>query len=116
MAINFDLSTLKQYEHILGKDKMVSLFEEYLNEHSEYMLKSHILLESNKLENLRIIYHSLCSASLVFGMKTFAMACSKIEQDILEQCDYEQLKKEINQSMDIFEKETTLVKDYLGIL
>lgn len=116
MAINFDTTTIKQYETILGKDKMISLFEEYLNEYEEYMLKSHILLESNKLENLRIIYHSLCSASLVFGMKTFAMACSKIENDILKECEKELIKTEINQSMTIFNDETAKVKDYLGIL
>ncbi|MFV0625737.1 MAG: hypothetical protein ACK5N8_00115 [Alphaproteobacteria bacterium] len=116
MDNKFDLSTLKQYETILGKDKMASLFKDYLNEHREYEAKSSVLLEKNDLENLRIIYHSLCFASLVFGMKHFALACSKIEQDILTEFSSNEIKDDIAKSKKIFDNEISMVKDYLGIL
>ncbi|MDD4555827.1 MAG: hypothetical protein PHE89_00665 [Alphaproteobacteria bacterium] len=116
MDSNFDISTIKQYEAILGKDKIAALFEEYLKEHGDYVLKSHLLLENDKLENLRIIYHSLCSASLVFGMKTFAKACSKIEQDIIVGKTIDEIRSDVNMSKNIFDREITLVKEHLGVL
>lgn len=113
MKIDIDLSMLKQYEDIFGKEKMLFLFNEYLEKVNTDKPKISELIKENDLNGLRIIYHSLASASLVFGIKNFAKTARKIEELILNGAKIEDLNIFMELGKDQLEDEIKQVKQYL---
>lgn len=81
MTDEVDLTALRRYEDIFGPEKMRELWLEYLDK-AENDLKD---VENKNREELRLLYHSLRSSSLVFGMNAFAALCEQIETAIVEQ-------------------------------
>lgn len=116
MPKDFDFSALKKYEEIFGKEKITNLFKEYLKEHVEQMLKVKIFINSNKFNDLRIIYHSLRSASMVFSMNQYAKLCEKIEAAALRNEEIDKINELIEESNKIYETEVSVVKKYLGVI
>ena len=113
MTETIDRERLRQYEDIFGREKMLFLFREYLHKTDADMPKIAELAAKNDLDGLRIIHHSLVSASLVFGMNKFAATCRKIEEMILEGRTPAELASEMEQSKIFLETEKQQVKHYL---
>lgn len=113
MKKTIDTVYLEQYLDLFGKEKILLLFAEYKNKINEDMPKILELYKKNDLNGLRIIYHSLASASLVFGMKKFASVCRKIEDFILDGKDIKALESYIKQSEVLLNDEKKQVESYL---
>ncbi|MDR1693915.1 MAG: Hpt domain-containing protein [Lactobacillaceae bacterium] len=113
MSGKIDLTMLKQYEDMLSKEKMLFLFSEYKEKINTDMPKIDKYTAYKDLDNLRIAYHSLASASLVFGMVNFAKLCRKIEEMILEGKNIDELKDFIEESKMLLKTDKKQVEMYL---
>lgn len=82
-----DFDALKQYEDIFGPEKMKQLWREYFDDARQKLQKP----EEKSSDEIRLIYHSLRSSSLVFGMARFAEICEKIEEYVLEKRDINEI-------------------------
>ena len=76
----FDIAAMRQYENIFGPEKMRQLWYEYLD-NAQKDLRD---VEHKPHDELRLLYHSLRSSSLVFGMTAFAETCEKIEAAVID--------------------------------
>lgn len=115
MSTNFDTEQIEQYEDILGTDKVKFLFSEYLDKVEKDMSSINKVVKENNLEELRTIYHTLRSASLVFGIKKFADICTKIEDMIVDGKQIKDFSKHIEEGKQVLELEINQVKKHLGI-
>lgn len=70
---------LSQYEKLSGRTKILELWQLFLNDAEEKMARA----VAAKGEELRLIFHSLRSSSLVFDMTEFAQNCREIEEKLL---------------------------------
>ncbi len=80
----FNPGALQTYEEMLGRDKLVMLWSEYKSGAAEKSARLEDLLKRRDWAELRIIFHSLRSSSLVFGLDKFAELCTKIESLIVQ--------------------------------
>lgn len=106
-----DRQTLQQYESFFGQEKMLELWHEYFNK-AQSDLRG---VASLNPEEQRLLYHSLRSSSLVFGMQKFAACCTAVEEAILTKAQAETLLPKIEEAAAVFEMDVQEVRNYLGI-
>lgn len=111
---DINLKNLQRYEQVFGLEKMISLFEEFQKKALSELNTANSLFENEKLDSLRLMFHSMRSAALVFGMDTFSQSCAQIEENIISRQFTEMLEKEIKQSKMVFEEEIKEVSAYLN--
>lgn len=83
MTQTFNQETPASYIAMLGKEKFSQLWAEYLADAEDKFIKAAQYLEQKDSANLRIVFHSLKSSSLIFGLDKFSALCAKIESDLL---------------------------------
>lgn len=110
---NFNIETIKQYEAIFGHEKMINLFNEYQEKAEQDLNRVDSLIAQNSRDGLRLIFHSLRSSSLVFGMQGFSFACEDIEEKILNGEELKTIAKFIELSKKIYEQELSSVTKIL---
>lgn len=69
----------EQYEKFLGQEKFCRLRQLFLADAEEKMKRADYADD----DELKLIFHTLRSSSLVFGMKEFAETCRRIEEKLL---------------------------------
>ncbi len=89
---------LEQYRQIFGTEKMKNLWNEFKNTTEEKLDK----IETKSLDDIRLCFHSLRSAALVFGLEKFAENCEQIENDIVNGAQIAEIKKAIDKSKDFY--------------
>lgn len=104
---------LQQYIDIFGKEKMINLFADYKLKITEDMPKLSEAIDKKDLNSIRIIYHSIASASLVFGMQNFAVICRKIEEMVLQNAVIKELEPSFAQAETAFEQDIKQAEAYL---
>lgn len=77
--LRVSIDSLKQYEQIFGQEKMCRLWREFTEDARQKLNQA----ENGNKEELRLVFHSLRSSSLVFGMTEFSAFCQKTEEEIL---------------------------------
>lgn len=110
---DINLSNMQRYEQIFGLEKMQFLFEEFQQKARSELNTADCLFAEEKLDSLRLMFHSMRSAALVFGMDGFSESCALIEENIINGQFIEMLEKEIKQSKMIFDEEIIAVSAYL---
>ena len=80
---------------------LISIFLEF------FISKHHFYKKSR--DALRLIFHSLRSSSLVFGMQGFSFACQDIEERLLNDEDLQTVAKFMQLSKKIYEQELASV-------
>lgn len=108
------MENLLQYEKIFGLEKMQFLFGEFQNKAQEELQKADSFLKSGKINALRLTYHNMRAASLVFGMNKFSEQCALIEENIINGKIAESLEKDIKLSKIMFDAEIKEVHAYLN--
>lgn len=91
MTSLFNRQRVDEYIRFFGKEKIRELFRLYLTETKEQMSRLPDLLQQNKKEEIKRLFHNLKSASSAFGLDKFSQLCTKIndcpeiseERDIL---------------------------------
>lgn len=73
------LENIQQYEQIFGREKMRTLWAEFVSDAAAKLDK----IEERDYEAQRLAYHSLRSSSQVFGMMEFSCLCEEREEEIL---------------------------------
>lgn len=111
---DINLKNLQHYEQIFGLEKMQFLFREFQQKAHSELDSANSLFKEDKLESLRLMFHSMRSAALVFGMDTFSQSCAQIEENIISRQFIEMLEKEIKQSKMVFKEEIKEVSAYLN--
>lgn len=106
-------SSIEQYRDIFGAEKMAYLWSEFLEKAHSDFAQVDKYLNNNAYNELRLIYHSLRSSSLIFGMEDFSAVCKKIEEQILERSSVEGLKEKVKIGQQIFDKD---IKEITGII
>ncbi len=109
MNKNFNIEIIKQYEAIFGHEKMIDLFKEYQEKAENDLNQVDRLIEKKSRDTLRLIFHSLRSSSLVFGMQGFSFACQDIEERLLNDEDLQTVAKFMQLSKKIYEQELASV-------
>lgn len=94
MTNNFDEAGIRQYLEIFGRGKMQNLWVDFVDDAKEKLSN----IENKNTQEQRLVYHSLRSSSLVFGMKKFSELCHQYEEKILSGAelleeDFEKIKK-----------------------
>lgn len=102
-----EYDTIKQYQSIVGKEKMRKLWFEFINESASTLND----VENENVESQRLIYHSLRSSSLVFGMRRFSDFCHVLEEKILQKGPLS--AEDIKQSRKIMRQSIEAVNDYM---
>lgn len=102
-----EYDTIKQYESIVGKEKMRKLWFEFINESASTLND----VENQNHESQRLIYHSLRSSSLVFGMRRFSDFCSVLEEKIVQKGSLG--SADIKQSRRLMRLSIDTVNDYM---
>lgn len=95
-------SAIEQYSNIFGNEKMAYLWKEFLDKACLDLAQVDKYLTTNAYNELRLIYHSLRSSSLVFGMEDFSAVCKEIEEKILENSSTEGLEEKVKKGQEIF--------------
>lgn len=113
MNKNFNIETIKQYDAIFGHEKMIALFDEYKCKAESDLNQVDRLIAKNSRDDLRLIFHSLRSSSLVFGMQGFSFACQDIEERILNGEELKAIAKFMELSKKIYEQELISVTKVL---
>lgn len=113
MNKNFNIETIKQYEAIFGHEKMINLFHEYQEKAEQDLSQVDRLIAKNSRDDLRLVFHSLRSSSLVFGMQGFSFACQDIEERILAGEDLKKIDNFIQLSKKIYKQELVHVTEIL---
>lgn len=103
----FNKKQLVEYQQFFGSSKLIKLFQEFRKDTAQKFL----CLASSSPEDQRLIFHSLKSSSLVFGMTKFSKLCAKLEQKILD--NKEILAKDIVQCHSIYNQSVLKVDHYL---
>ena len=98
MTTTVNKKTLEQYRQIFGTDKMKNLWGEFQDTTEEKFEKA----INGTLDEIRLSFHSLRSASLVFGLEKFAEYCEQIENDIINGAELPDIKKSIDKSKDFY--------------
>lgn len=91
MTSLFNRQRVDEYIRFFGKEKICKLFRLYLTETKKQMSRLPDLLQQNKKEEIKSLFHNLKSASSAFGLDKFSQLCTKIndcpeiseERDIL---------------------------------
>ncbi len=104
----FNPKQLQTYYNIFGKEKLLLLWAEYLEQSQ---------ISWHEVETLdwsvrRSKFHNWRSSSLVFGMEDFSVLCTKIEENILKK-RFEQLSKQIKDSKTLYEQSIMQVKQHI---
>lgn len=113
MGSNFNAGALQQYETVFGSDKMKQLFGEFRQKADEDLTSVPVLLKEDAREKLRLIYHSLRSSSLVFGMEGFSALCREIEESLLSGAALKEFTALSETAARIYGQEITQVENYL---
>lgn len=90
--------TLEQYRQIFGTEKMKNLWNEFQNTTEEKLEN----IETKSIDDIRLSFHSLRSAALVFGLEKFAENCEQIETNIINGAKFSEIKKAIDKSKDFY--------------
>lgn len=91
----FDLANLQQYEQIFGREKIQTLWAEFVSDATAKTAE----VESRDRESQRLAYHSLRSSSQVFGMSAFAQVCTQREEQILAGTEVSQSEAESDRKL-----------------
>ncbi len=102
MSEVFNREMPETYKKMLGEQKFLQLWEEYLSDAGAKFEKAAAYLSGRDAENLRIIFHSLKSSSLIFGLDKFAELCTKIENNLVAGDFSEETGKKIKNSKNIW--------------
>ena len=98
MTTTVNKQTLEQYRQIFGTEKMKVLWNEFQNTTEEKFEKA----TNGTLDEIRLSFHSLRSAALVFGLEKFAENCEQIEHNIINGAKLSDIKKAIDKSKDFY--------------
>lgn len=90
--------TLEQYRQIFGTEKMKSLWDEFQDTTEDKFEKA----TNGTLEDIRLSFHSLRSAALVFGLEKFAENCEQIENNIIAGATVPEIKKAVDKSKEFY--------------
>lgn len=96
MSLLFNKSTPESYAVSLGFPVLLNLWLDYLEDCESKFQKIETLLKEEDWNNLRILFHSLKSSSLIFGLDKFSELCTKIERNILQNDISDNFISEIN--------------------
>src|SRR5574344_3053960 len=97
------LKMLEYYEKMFGIEKIYDLFTEFLSKVTDDLTKAKQIVNEGNSQELRIIYHTLRSSCLIFGMNKFSQECSKIEEKFLNEVSITPI--DIKKAEDIFNKD-----------
>ncbi len=78
MLINSE--NLNRYQMLFGREKMVSLWQEYRRQAEQDLAK----LPALSPEEIRGLFHRLHASSQVFGLEEFADLCGQIEDNLVQ--------------------------------
>lgn len=104
-AVNRDV--FEQYRKVLGTEKMRHLWQEFY-ETTENKLRQ---VENQSAEDIRLCFHTLRSSALVFGLEAFSKNCEKIEEAVLSDANFTEIKKYINETKKIFYNDSESVNN-----
>jgi HPt (histidine-containing phosphotransfer) domain-containing protein len=104
-----DKKMIKQNTQVFGNEKMLRMFKLFIENYEDRLLNAKA---DDDRQEMRLFFHSLKSASLVFGMKKLAGACSKIEDRILD--GKEVHSKELSECVKVYDESVKAVADLLG--
>lgn len=113
MTVIFNPKTPESYLAFFGKEKFMNLFQEYSLDTLQKFRDVEELIKKPMGEEMRVIYHSLKSASLVFGLDSFAELCAKIENKIVVEQFDDELKQEIKNSRKLWDESVKHITSYL---
>lgn len=87
MTSLFNRQRVDEYIRFFGKEKICKLFRLYLTETKKQMSRLPDLLQQNKKEETKRLFHNLKSSSAAFGLDKFSQLCTKIN-------DYPEISEE----------------------
>lgn len=102
-----EYDTIRQYQNIVGKDKMRKLWQEFINECAARLNDVDIKTKDEQ----RLIFHSLRSSSLVFGMRILSDFCHQMEEKIVS--GNRLSEEDIKQSRKLMRKSLDAVNEYM---
>lgn len=112
MTLMFNKETPDSYKDVLGAEKFLHLWQEYLTDAESKFQKINALVQNKNWPDLRIIFHSLKSSSLIFGLDKFSKLCTKIEDCIVGGVFNDELLSDINNSKNLWLESIEEVKAY----
>ena len=110
----FKKQAFKKNEKNFGKEKMKALFEVFIETKDEGISKIEPLMKEGDRESIRLIFHTLKSSALVFGIDAFAKAAGKIEDKIIAGENLICLEKEIKKAKILLREGIKKAKEYLN--
>ena len=104
----FNKRMLKSYRKVFTHEKMMNLYAEFKTLTNDQLKRAS---KTKDKEELRFIFHSLKSSSLVFGMVKFSKCNAQLEQKVLD--GKELLAKEIEECTMLYKRSLEKVDAYL---
>lgn len=98
---DFDPAKLAEYRKIFGSEKMKSMWLIFSDETEKCLTEIAQLSEAE----LRLKFHNLRSAALVFGMERFSDCCSRVEEAVINGVQSSELAKEFEEAKMIFNQQ-----------
>lgn len=105
----FNRQPVDEYIRFFGKEKICGLFRLYLTETKEQMSRLPDLLQQNKKEEIKRLFHNLKSSSAAFGLDKFSRLCTKINN-----CPEISAERNILQVQRLWQKSVREVCGYLN--
>lgn len=112
MSSIFNKYIPQSYADALGFSELLNLWLDYLEDCESKFQKIDTFLEKEDWNSLRIVFHSLKSASLIFGLDKFSETCTKIERNILQNNFSEECISEINSVKNLWLESTREAMSY----